>query len=132
LHVTEDERGTFVSGKAPGKADGQCLRIQQSARSQDLAGLHLSATPALSRPLVDKGQQLLFEMLVGGPENFVRYVAQSVPQFRVVVPLLPIIAQVFPEKILQGRRDPTGYVDSIGDSADGHLLDRTVRPGRSC
>src|SRR5665213_3412312 len=29
LELIEDQRGAFVSGKAPGKADGQGIRVQQ-------------------------------------------------------------------------------------------------------
>ncbi len=86
LRVPKDEGRSLVGGKPAGETDGQCLRVEQGTRGQNLPGAHLPFTPPLSRARVYERQQLCFELLVRGPQNLVRDLVQPLPESWIVVP----------------------------------------------
>ena len=126
LGILENQVGPLVRGETTGKADGQVPGIEEVPDPADLrkSGALLLEFQNFSIP--DEGDQLFFPPLVGRPDLGIRSRVDPLPNIAPFSPMEIVGADVPVEEVGHLHAQPSLYMDSVGDVADGNLLLRKV------
>src|SRR5207302_7319887 len=122
LHVSENQIGPLVSGKAAGKSDGKGVRTEHATKPRQHFLRFTAAIRLLDRTAAHKFKQPGLQVEVGLPKLSVVDVLDSFPSTSLTAGLGPACAEMPVIQAIHLRSQPGWNMNPVGDVPDGNFV----------